>query len=99
MKVCARRRPVDLLAQPPDEDVDRAVAVRLAAAPDLLEQLVAGHDAPALEGQLVEQPELGRCQLGALSVDERLHLARIDPQLLDLDRLAAWRVVAPKRPP
>ena len=84
-----RRAVVDLLAQPPDEDVDGAVAVRLAAAPHLLQQLVARDDAAAVERERVEQPELGRRQLGALAVDERLHLARVDPQLLDLDRVAA----------
>ena len=84
-----RRDPVDLLPQPADEDVDRAVAVGLAAAPDLLQQLVAGDDAAAVERERVEQLELGRRQAGALPVDERLHLARVDPQLLDLDRLAA----------
>ena len=61
----AGRAPVDLLAQAADEDVDRAVAVRLAPAPELLQQLVAGDDAAALERELVEEAELGRRQLGA----------------------------------
>lgn len=37
----ARRPAIDLVAKTPDKDVDRPVAVRLPAAPDLLEQLVA----------------------------------------------------------
>ena len=84
-----RRGGVDLLAQAPDEHVDGAVAVRLAPAPHLLEQLVARHDAAAVERERVEELELGRRQLGARAVDVRLHLARVDPQLLDLDRVAA----------
>src|SRR5262249_20863922 len=63
--------------------------MRLAASPDLLQQLVACDYAPAVEGQRVEEPELGRREAGALSFDERLHLARVDAQLLDLDRIAA----------
>ena len=89
MNECARREAVDLLAQAADEHVHGAVAMRLAPAPHLLQQLVAGHDAAAVERERVEQAELGRRQPGALAVDERLHLARVDPQLLDLDRLAA----------
>ena len=51
-------------------------------------------DAAAVEGKLVEEPELRRRQLGARAVDVRLHLARVDAQLLDLDRLAARRLLA-----
>ena len=85
----ARRDPVDLLPQAADEHVDRAVAMGLAPAPDLLQQLVARDDPAAIERERVEQLELGRRQAGADAVDVRLHLARVDPQLLDLDRLAA----------
>src|SRR5438552_3158203 len=84
-----RRRPVDLLAQPAHEHVDGPVAVRFAAPPHLLQQLVARHHAAAVERKRVEQPKLGRRQLGAAAVDERLHLAWVDAQLLDLDRLTA----------
>src|SRR5262249_62413651 len=73
--------------------------MRLAPAPDLLQQLVACDDAAALQRELVEQPELGRRQLGALAVDERLNLARVDAQLLDQDRLAARRVLSTGRAP
>src|SRR5262249_58471487 len=73
--------------------------MRLAPAPDLLQQLVAWYDAAALQRELVEQPELGRRQLGALAVDERLNLARVDAQLLDQDRLAARRVLSTGRAP
>ena len=62
MNVCRGARAVDLVAQPADEDVDGAVAVALAPAPDLLQQLVARDDAAAVERELVEQPELGRRQ-------------------------------------
>src|SRR3954468_8091591 len=91
----ARRAPVDLLPQPPDEHVHGSIAMRLSPAPDLLEQLVPCHHTPALEGQLVEEAELGRCELCAFPVDERLHLSWIDPELLDLDRLATCGVSTP----
>src|SRR5690348_16842891 len=84
-----RRGPVDLLPEPADEHVDRPVAVGLAPAPHLLQQLVARHHAAAVERERVEQPELGRREPGAVAVDEGLNLAGIDPQLLDLDRIAA----------
>ena len=89
MKTWCDARPVDLLAQLADEDVDGAVAPRLAAAPEPLHQLVARDDAAALARERVEEAELGRRQLGALAVDERLHDGRVDAQLLDLDRVAA----------
>src|SRR5436190_18539703 len=84
-----RRLAVDLLPQPADEDVDGAVAVRLAPAPHLLQQLVAGDDAAAVERERVQQLELGRRQPRACPVDECLHFARVDQELLDLDRIAA----------
>src|SRR5439155_12602421 len=71
------------------EDVDRAVAVRLAPAPHLLQQLVARDHTAAIKGERVQQLELGWREACALAADERLHLARVDAQLLDLDRLAA----------
>src|SRR5207253_5283354 len=58
---------VDLVAQSPHEDVDRAVAVGLTATPDLLQQLVAGEDTPAFECQLIEEPELRRSESCALA--------------------------------
>ena len=84
-----RRVAVDLLAQAAHEHIDRTVAMRLAPPPHFLQQLVARDDATAVERERVEQLELGRRQLGAAAVDERLHLARVDAELLDLDRLAA----------
>ena len=89
MKVCRGARAVDLVAQPADEDVDGPVAVALAPAPDLLQQLVAGDDAAAVERELVEQPELGRRQARVAPVDVGLDVVRVDPELLDLDRVAA----------
>src|SRR5580765_6744074 len=90
-----RRARVDLLAQPPDADVHGAVAVRRPAAPDSLQQLVAARNAAAVLRERVEEPELGRCQLGALVVDEGLHRARVDPQLLDHQLFAAVLVQPP----
>ena len=91
MKVCARRPSLDLVAELAHEDVDGPVAVRLPAAPDLLEQLVARDHPAVLERERVEEPELGWRQLDALAVDVRLDVSRVDPELLDLDRLAALR--------
>src|SRR6266487_5165619 len=65
--------------------------MRLAPAPHALQQLIASHDTASLQGQRVQEAELRRCQLGALAVYERLHFARVDPKLLELDRLAALR--------
>src|SRR5262249_12763255 len=89
------RAPVDLVAQLAHEDVHRPVTVPLAAAPDALPQLVAGDHSAAVEGEHVEQPELGRGQPDVLAVDVRLHFARVDVKLLDIDRLAA---IDPLRP-
>src|SRR2546423_2918693 len=94
-----RRAAVDLLAHLADEDVDGAVAVRLAPAPDALEQLVARHDAAALQRERVEQPELGRRQAGGVAVDVRLDLVGVDAELLDLDRLAARGLLRPHAAP
>src|SRR5918999_2605340 len=78
---------VDLLAQLADEDVDGAVAMPLAPAPELLEQLVPADNSAALEGEGVKNAELGRRQVGVLARDVGLHLARVDAQLLDLECL------------
>src|SRR5438105_14138601 len=89
-----RRLLVDLLPQAADEDVHGTVAVGLAPSPELLQQFVARGDAALIERELVEQPELGRRQLGTTSVDIGLHLAGVDAQLFYLDRLAARCLVA-----
>ena len=80
---------VDLLAKLPDEDVDRPVPSCQAATPDLLEQLVSCHDPRALLRQGVEEPELGRSEAGATAVQVGLDADGVDPQLLDLNLLAA----------
>ena len=95
MNVCCRRALVDLVPQTAHEDVHRAVAVRLTAAPDPLQELVTRDDAAPLERERVQELELGRRQLGARAAHERLHLARVDAELLDLDRVAARRVLRP----
>jgi hypothetical protein len=50
-------------------------------------------------GRACREPELGRRQLGVLAVDEGLHGARVDPQLLDHELLAAvsWTPRTPRR--
>ena len=84
-----RRLAVDLVAQLADEHVDGAVAMALASAPELLEQLVPADDPASLEREGVEQPELGRRQVRALAVEVGLDVERVDAELLDLDRLAS----------
>src|SRR5262245_63836270 len=59
----------------------------LAAAPELLQELVAADDTAALERECVEEPELGRRQARAVAVEVRLDVERVDAELLDLDRL------------
>ena len=93
------RPPVDLVAEPAHEHVDRAVAVRLTPPPETLEQLVARDDAAPLERERVQQAELRRRQLGVLASDVRLHVVRIDQQLLDLDRLTARDFLGPDSTP
>jgi Histidine kinase-, DNA gyrase B-, and HSP90-like ATPase/His Kinase A (phospho-acceptor) domain len=95
----ARRLTIDLLAQPTHEHIDGPVAVRLPSPPHLLEELVPRHDATAVEGEHVEQPELGWCQLGTLAIDECLHFPRIDAQFLDLDRVSALLLLRTNTPP
>src|SRR5689334_10276044 len=52
-----RRDAVDLVPQAPDEDVDRPVAMSFPAAPDPLQELVAGRHPTPVEGQRIEEPE------------------------------------------
>jgi signal transduction histidine kinase len=88
-EVVLGRAAVDLVSQAAHVDVDSAVAVTGAPPPDLLQQLIAGGDAPRVEGQRIEEAELGRCELCVDTVHVRLHLAGVDAELLDLDRLAS----------
>ena len=99
MKVWRERAGVDLLAQLADEDVDRAVAVRGAPAPDALQQLVAREHPALVERERVDEPELGRRQVGARPVDVGLDVARVEPQLLDVDLLAAARLLRARAAP
>ena len=59
----------------------------------LLQQLVAREHASLVECQRVEEPELGRRQVGAGPVHVCLDVARIEPELLDVDLLAAARLL------
>ena len=86
----AWRAAVDLLPQLADEDVDRSVAVRRASPPDALEQLVSRQHAALLEGEGIDESELRWRQL-ALAVDVGLDVARVEPELLDHELVAALR--------
>ena len=90
MNVVPGRAPVDLLAELADEDVHRAVAVALAAAPDALHQLLARDHAALLRAR-------ARAAAGTRSASARRSRRRRTParsrgsidELLDLDPLAA----------
>ena len=73
--------------------------MRGAPAPDPLQELVARQNAPLVERERVDEPELGRRQLGARAVHVGLHVARIEAELLDLDLLAASRLLCAGAPP
>ncbi len=90
---------VDLLSQFPHEDVDGAVTVALAPPPELLQELVPAHHPSGLARERIQEAKLRGRQPGACSTDERLHLARVDPQLLDLDRRALVGPLGPRSPP
>jgi hypothetical protein len=62
--------------------------VGLPAAPNLLENLVSGDDAAAVERERIEQPEFRRRQLGTLPVHVGLHVQRVDTKLGHVDRVA-----------
>ena len=51
-----------------------------------------------LERERVEQPELGRGQVGALAVDVGLHVLRVEAELLDHDLVAAPRILRARAP-
>src|SRR2546421_3200385 len=94
-----RRAAVDLLPHLADEDVDGPVAMRLATAPHALEELVARDDPAAFQRERVQEPELRRRQAGGVAVEVRLDLIRVDAEFLDLDRLAARRLLRPHAAP
>src|SRR5207247_3489199 len=87
----ARSAPVDLLPELPHEDVHRPVAMGRAPAPDTLQELVPREHPALLAGKGVDQTELRRRQLGARSVDVGLDVVRVEPELLDLDRVTPAR--------
>src|ERR1700693_3064658 len=98
-EVVPLRAPVDLLPEPADVDVDCTVAMRRAPAPDLLQQLVAGCDSAWVQREHVQEAELRRRQAGVLAVDVGLDFARVDAELLDLDRLAPLLILGTDAPP
>src|SRR5215216_441755 len=65
---------LELLAQLPDEDVDRPIAVRHRVAPDLLVDLLALDHLAVGFGEELEELELAASQADALAADERLVL-------------------------
>lgn len=56
----ARRRSLELHAQPPDINVDRAVSLPQLSAPRESTQVLARHDSIRVPGELREQPQFSR---------------------------------------
>ena len=90
---------VDLVAEAADEHVDGPVAMGRPAAPDLLQQLVPRHHPTLLQRQRIQQPKLRRRQLARSPHPQRLHIPRINQQLLNLDRLTPMLLLRPHPPP
>ena len=99
MKVWLRGATVDLLAEFSDEHVDGSVAMRRAASPDALEELVPREHAPLFSRERVQESELGRRQLCARPVDVRLDVVGVEAQLLDVDSVpTTWFRIADPAP-
>ena len=89
---------LELRAQLVDEVVDRARRAVVVEAPDLVEDLVAGEDAPAVLDQVLEQVELAARALLRRAVDDELLAREVDLQvpLLELVDLAHDRLAPPE---
>ena len=83
---CVSGAAVHLFAQLTHENVDRPVAAGQPAAPDPLEELVPREHPSLVEGERVEEPELGGRQLDVHAVNIRLEALRVDHELLDLEK-------------
>ena len=93
------RAALELVADPPHEHVDRAITPRLPPTPQLLQKLIPRHHPTPLQRQRIQKPKLRRRQLTTHTRHERLHITRIDPQLLDLDRLTTLLTLRPHTTP
>src|SRR5207302_7671453 len=76
-----RRGRLELLPKLPDEDVDRAIAVRHRVAPHALIDLLALEHLPVRLGEQLDQLELAPGQVEVLPADEGLELIGADLQL------------------
>src|SRR5262245_15219384 len=63
----------------------------MAAAPDSLHQLVAGHDLAGIHAERVEQLELSRREPDRDTVHIGLNVAGVDQQLLEVESIATCR--------
>src|SRR5262245_29952776 len=79
-------RPVELLAQLRNVNVDGAGSARKRDPPDFLEQPVARHDATCVPRELREELELERAQLDRGAVNRDGAAAKVDAQLAELER-------------
>ena len=90
---CGRARGLELVPDLAHEDVDGAIAVRESAAPHLLEELVPGDDLPPARTRGRRGGGTRWASVPRLAPHVRLHVQRVDLQLLDLDWLAAALVL------
>ena len=81
------RRFLDLLPQLGDKVVDRARGGEFLVAPDLVEDLLAGHHLSGVLDEVAEQVELAGRELNALLAAPRLVQLEVDLDVPDADRV------------
>src|SRR5258706_13716017 len=81
----SRERPVDLVAQVADVDVDDVRIALEREVPDVLEQLPARERLSRMLHQVLEERELLRCQIDATVAASDRVLGRIEGQVTDLE--------------
>src|SRR6202008_159908 len=82
---------LERLAQAPDVHVDRALLHEPLVAPDMVEQLRTGIDAPGVSHEEMQQAELGGRELDALALHADAARRGIEAQPLGLARVAGER--------
>ena len=88
---------IERLAQAPDMHVDRALVDIDVAAPDAVEQLLAGKHPPRPLHQIFEEAELGRAQIDRLAGARDALLLAIEFEVADRQHQGnAFRTGAPQ---
>src|SRR5260370_14400636 len=89
---------LDLLANAPDVDVDRARGDEAGVAPDGVEQVVAAEDSSGVAGKIVEETEFGGGSGDELAIDAELHGAGVDLDVFELQQGGrAWAFEAGRK--